>query len=118
MQHSLVMTIIGEDRPGLVESVADIVTGHGGNWLESRFLGPGLIRAAGGRRTTRLGNGRPLWLSRPLWIIGRIHSLCVMFSRRIRGVVPVRGGFLWTSARFVYNRRFGAMGDGAFRQNG
>jgi len=31
------MTIIGNDRPGLVESVARIVTDHGGNWLESRM---------------------------------------------------------------------------------
>jgi glycine cleavage system regulatory protein len=31
------MTVIGEDRPGLVESVADLVASHGGNWLESRM---------------------------------------------------------------------------------
>jgi glycine cleavage system regulatory protein len=37
MQRALVMTGIGEDRPGLVESVAAIVAGHGGNWLESRM---------------------------------------------------------------------------------
>jgi glycine cleavage system regulatory protein len=37
MQRALVMTIIGADRPGLVESVAAIVTEHGGNWLESRM---------------------------------------------------------------------------------
>ncbi len=37
MQRMLVMTIIGPDRPGLVESVAQLVTGHGGNWLESRM---------------------------------------------------------------------------------
>ncbi len=37
MQHSLVMTIIGRDRPGLVESVASLVADHGGNWLESRM---------------------------------------------------------------------------------
>lgn len=37
MQHSLVMTVIGKDRPGLVESVANIVGEHGGNWLESRM---------------------------------------------------------------------------------
>ncbi|HUA37834.1 MAG TPA: ACT domain-containing protein [Candidatus Sulfopaludibacter sp.] len=33
----LVMTIIGPDRTGLVESVARVVAGHGGNWLESRM---------------------------------------------------------------------------------
>jgi glycine cleavage system regulatory protein len=37
MQRALVMTIIGEDRPGLVESVAAIVAEHGGNWLASRM---------------------------------------------------------------------------------
>src|ERR1700749_2494828 len=37
MQHSLVMTVIGKDRPGLVDSVASIVAEHGGNWLESRM---------------------------------------------------------------------------------
>ena len=37
MQTLLVMTVIGRDRPGLVESVADLVASHGGNWLESRM---------------------------------------------------------------------------------
>jgi glycine cleavage system regulatory protein len=37
MQRSLVMTVIGEDRPGLVDCVASLVTQHGGNWLESRM---------------------------------------------------------------------------------
>jgi glycine cleavage system regulatory protein len=37
MQTTLVMTVIGPDRTGLVESVASLVTEHGGNWLESRM---------------------------------------------------------------------------------
>ena len=37
MQVPLVMTIIGPDRTGLVESVARVVAEHGGNWLESRM---------------------------------------------------------------------------------
>src|ERR1051325_4315345 len=37
MIESLVMTIIGADRPGLVELVAACVADHGGNWLESRM---------------------------------------------------------------------------------
>jgi glycine cleavage system regulatory protein len=46
----LVLTLIGPDRPGLVEAVAAIVRAHGGNWLESRMarLGgkfAGLLRA-------------------------------------------------------------------------
>jgi len=31
------MTVIGPDRPGLVDSVAALVAEHGGNWLESRM---------------------------------------------------------------------------------
>ncbi len=37
MQRALVMTVIGQDRPGLVDSVAGLIAGHGGNWLESRM---------------------------------------------------------------------------------
>ena len=37
MPRLLVMTVIGPDRPGLVESVAALVAEHGGNWLESRM---------------------------------------------------------------------------------
>ena len=37
MQSTLVMTVIGPDRPGLVESVATLVAMNGGNWLESRM---------------------------------------------------------------------------------
>jgi glycine cleavage system regulatory protein len=37
MQIPLVMTIIGPDKTGLVESVARAVADHGGNWLESRM---------------------------------------------------------------------------------
>ncbi len=37
MTQILVMTVIGRDRPGLVESIAALVAEHGGNWLESRM---------------------------------------------------------------------------------
>ena len=33
----LVLTLIGPDRPGLVEALAEPVAAHGGNWLESRM---------------------------------------------------------------------------------
>lgn len=51
MQTTLVMTVIGPDRTGLVESVASLVAAHGGNWLESRMcrLGgefAGIVRVA------------------------------------------------------------------------
>jgi glycine cleavage system regulatory protein len=35
--ESLVVTVIGKDRPGLVESVSAAVELHGGSWVESRM---------------------------------------------------------------------------------
>ena len=32
---NLVLTAIGDDRPGLVEELATAISAHGGNWLES-----------------------------------------------------------------------------------
>ena len=37
MLATLVMTVIGADRPGLVQMVAARVADRGGNWLESRM---------------------------------------------------------------------------------
>lgn len=34
----LVLTIIGEDRPGIVETVSSLVLEHGGNWEEARMM--------------------------------------------------------------------------------
>lgn len=36
MDH-LVLTVIAQDQPGLVERVAQCINEHGGNWLESRM---------------------------------------------------------------------------------
>lgn len=36
MDH-LVLTVIAEDQPGLVERIAACIATHGGNWLESRM---------------------------------------------------------------------------------
>lgn len=36
MDH-LVLTVIAEDQPGLVERVAKCIAEHGGNWLDSRM---------------------------------------------------------------------------------
>ena len=33
----LVLTVIGDDRSGLVRALADLVTEHGGNWEESQL---------------------------------------------------------------------------------
>ena len=37
MENTLVMSVIGSDRPGLVEKMASAVKDCGGNWLESRM---------------------------------------------------------------------------------
>ncbi len=34
---NLVIGFMGKDEPGLVRSIADVVTQHGGSWLESRM---------------------------------------------------------------------------------
>lgn len=34
---TLILTVVGSDRPGLVAAVADIVGAHGGNWENSRL---------------------------------------------------------------------------------
>jgi glycine cleavage system regulatory protein len=33
----LVLTLIGPDHPGIVDSVSEVVAANGGNWLESRM---------------------------------------------------------------------------------
>lgn len=33
----LIVTLVGADRPGIVESFAQPISAHGGNWLESRM---------------------------------------------------------------------------------
>lgn len=37
MQTHLVLTVIGRDRPGLVNAVSEIVAVGGGNWLDTRM---------------------------------------------------------------------------------
>jgi glycine cleavage system regulatory protein len=35
MKSYLVLTVIADDKPGLVESLSEVITEHKGNWLES-----------------------------------------------------------------------------------
>ncbi len=37
MARALVLTVIGEDRPGLVEALAQLIAEHDGSWDESRM---------------------------------------------------------------------------------
>ncbi len=52
----LVLTVVGDDRAGLVQSLADVVTAHGGNWetselaeLAGAFAGIILVSVPDGR---------------------------------------------------------------------
>jgi glycine cleavage system regulatory protein len=38
MQSSLIITILGTDRSGLVKSLSEVVKDHKGNWQESRMV--------------------------------------------------------------------------------
>jgi glycine cleavage system regulatory protein len=37
VQTNFIITFIGDDRPGLVESLSEAIANHNGNWLESRM---------------------------------------------------------------------------------
>lgn len=37
MNRSIVLSILSEDKPGVVETLAATISGNGGNWLESRM---------------------------------------------------------------------------------
>lgn len=37
MSTGIVLTVVGDDKPGLVDKLAHTVAQHGGNWLESRM---------------------------------------------------------------------------------
>jgi glycine cleavage system regulatory protein len=37
MRSSMVLTVIGPDRPGIVELLAQTIAAHGGNWEQSRM---------------------------------------------------------------------------------
>ena len=76
MARVLVLTVIGEDRPGLVEALAQLISEHEGSWHESRMArlaghfagvvqvhlpernGTGRTGAAGERHQQRFGARR------------------------------------------------------------
>lgn len=37
MANSIVLSLIGPDRPGLVELLAQTIAEHDGNWVDSRM---------------------------------------------------------------------------------
>ena len=85
MKQSLVLTLIGKDRRGLVEMLARIVDEHGGNWEESR-----MVRLAGefaGMLHVQLASDRAGELEAAL---GRIEGLSVVAARGLED--PGGGG--------------------------
>ena len=38
MHIALVLTVLGDDRPGLIETLSAVLEQHGANWLESRMV--------------------------------------------------------------------------------
>ena len=38
MSHSIVLTVVSDDRPGIVETLSEIIADHGGNWTESSMM--------------------------------------------------------------------------------
>lgn len=38
MKASIVLTVVCDDRPGIVEALSEALTGHEGNWVESSMM--------------------------------------------------------------------------------
>jgi glycine cleavage system regulatory protein len=38
MSHSIVLTVVSDDHPGIVETLSEIIADHGGNWTESSMM--------------------------------------------------------------------------------
>jgi glycine cleavage system regulatory protein len=38
MGTSIVLTVVSDDQPGVVESLSDVIASHGGNWAESSMM--------------------------------------------------------------------------------
>ncbi|MGY0398632.1 MAG: glycine cleavage system protein R [Ostreibacterium sp.] len=37
MNQQIIFTVIAQDKPGIVTTIADMISQHGGNWLDSRM---------------------------------------------------------------------------------
>jgi len=38
MNTSIVLTVVSDDRPGIVEELSEVIADHGGNWAESSMM--------------------------------------------------------------------------------
>ena len=64
---TLVLTVIGDDRAGLVSALADVIAEHGGNWersqmseLAGKFAGIVLVTVPDGNADALVGSLEPL----------------------------------------------------------
>jgi glycine cleavage system regulatory protein len=71
----LVVTLIGEDRPGLVEAVSEVVRSHGGHWVASRMAH--LAGQFAGILEVRLPGGGSEALTEALRALGEASGLTV-----------------------------------------
>jgi len=38
MNTSIVLTVVSDDHPGIVEELSEVIAGHGGNWADSSMM--------------------------------------------------------------------------------
>ena len=83
---SLVVTVVGPDRPGLVGRLSDVIRTNGGNWLESRmshladqFAGIVLVDVADDQAETLLNQLEQLQ-TEGLRIIAQLDAASAVFA--------------------------------------
>lgn len=104
MDESLVLTVIGDDRPGLVEALSETVAAHDGNWLESR-----MARLAGKFAGV-------LRLSVPAERVGGLREALGALATRGLRVAAEGGGAAPPAGRAVFLELLGADHPGIVRR--
>jgi glycine cleavage system regulatory protein len=109
----LVLTLIGPDRPGLVEAVAHTVAQQGGNWLESRMIH--LAGQFAGILRVEVPPGQADALARALESLGAsgLRVLAERSTRPTSGASPAAGG---ASARVMQLELIGLDRPGLVRE--
>jgi glycine cleavage system regulatory protein len=88
MNNELVLTVIAQDRPGLVKELSEVIAHHGGNWIDSSMarLGgefAGILRVS-------LPADRSQALEDALGKLGKI-GITVVIRKDDAGTVPREG---------------------------
>lgn len=89
MMTSIVLTVIGQDKPGLVSAISHRITAGGGNWLDSRmaslagqFAGLLLVSAPETKAEALMASLREL----------EQYGLRLVIERGISAAAPAAGG--------------------------